>query len=257
MIALMGRNDIPLVVTRRVAFTPRSVRLKYGPRVARFIAISSAVRKAMVDGGVDASRIAVVHSGIGERTERVRPRDWRAELSWPADSVICGIVGAMTPEKGIDLLEAIGKAMDADARKRSRVILIGGSAGGQRRIGGLTVHPAGFISDIDPAIAGLDVLWHPSRSEGLGTAVIDAMSLGVPPVAFAVGGVPEVIVDGSSGLLVTAGDAVAFARAATRLIADPQLRERLADGARERAKTFTASEMTKKTEAVYEEVLSG
>jgi glycosyltransferase involved in cell wall biosynthesis len=113
------------------------------------------------------------------------------------------------------------------------------------------------VTDIDPAMAGLDVLWHPSKAEGLGTAVIDAMSLGVPPVAFAVGGLPEVIVNEVSGLLVTPGDTAAFARAAARLIADAGLRRRLGDGAREGAKTFDASEMTKKTEAVYEDVLSG
>src|SRR5690242_21351221 len=62
MIALLGRTRMPLIVTRRVAFTPRSARLKYGPRVTRFIAISNAVRDAMAEGGIDASRISVVRS---------------------------------------------------------------------------------------------------------------------------------------------------------------------------------------------------
>lgn len=257
MIALFGKSNVPLVVTRRVAFSPRSVRLKYGPRVTRFIAVSKAVRKVMVDGGIDASRISVVHSGIATRLSPVTPRDWRKELGWPGDSVICGIVGAMTSEKGIDLLDSIAKAMTSSARKRTRVLLLGGSAGGARDTGELTVHAVGFVHDIDPAIAGLDVLWHPSRSEGLGTSVIEAMSHGIPPVAFATGGIPEVIVDGTSGLLVPAGDAAAFARAASTLVEDPELRRKLGNAARERARTFDASEMTKKTEAVYEEILPG
>ena len=66
----------------------------------------------------------------------------------------------------------------------------------------MTAFSAGFVEDIIPAVAGLDVLWHPSRAEGLGTSVIDAMALGVPPIAFAVGGITEVVEHEFSGLLV-------------------------------------------------------
>ena len=257
MLALIGRRDLPLIVSRRVPFTPKSVRLKYGERVNRFIAISNAVRDAMVAGGVDASRISVVHSGIAARTESVTPRDWRKELGWPDESVICGVVGAMTAEKGIDLLSSIATALPEKTRRLARLVLIGGASRGHSNIGGIPAHSAGFVTDIDPAIAGLDCLWHPSKAEGLGTSVIDAMALGVPPIAFAVGGIPEVIEDEVSGLLVKPEDTAAFAGAAATLIADPRLRARLAESARNRAKTFDALEMTKQTEAVYQDVLSG
>lgn len=257
MIALIGRNEMPLVVTRRVPFLPRSVRIKYGPRVSRFIAISNAVKNAMVEGGIDPSRITVVHSGVESRSGKVEPRDWRHELGWGPETIVCGIVGAMTAEKGIDLLQSIGGSMRPAIRKKVRVVLIGGAAAPVSEAGGLTVHSAGFISDIDPAIQGLDVLWHPSRAEGLGTSVIDAMSLGIPPVAFAIGGLPEVIEHEASGLLVPPGDTTAFAAAASRLVDDPSLRARLGEGAMRRAKTFDAAEMTKGTEAVYNGVLSG
>ncbi|MEO8576559.1 MAG: glycosyltransferase family 4 protein [Gemmatimonadales bacterium] len=257
MIALIGRREIPLIVSRRVAFPPKAVRLKYGERVTRFIAISNAVRDAMVSGGVEPGRISVVHSGIATRSQPVIARDWRSELELPADSVICGIVGAMTAEKGIDQLEAIAAGLPERARRRARLILIGGSSRGSSAIGGIPAHHTGFITDVDPAMAGLDCLWHPSKTEGLGTSVIDAMSLGVPPVAFAVGGLPEVIETEVSGLLVQPADTKAFAAAAARLIDDPALRARFAEGARRRAKTFDALEMTKETEAVYKDVLRG
>jgi glycosyltransferase involved in cell wall biosynthesis len=257
MIALIGRKEIPLIVTRRVAFTPKSVRLKYGERVTRFIAISRAVRDAMVGAGVDTSRIDVVHSGIARQSETIRPRDWRSELGWPPDSVLCGVVGAMTGEKGIESLAAIVKSLPPSARKRTRIVLLGGSARGDTEIEGVPTHHAGFVTDIEQGIAGLDILWHPSRSEGLGTSVIDAMALGVPPIAFNVGGIPEVIEDGVSGKLVTAGDAGHFGLAAAELIENPALRAKLATAARQRAKTFDAGEMTKQTEAVYNDVLSG
>ena len=257
MIAVMGKKEMPLVVTRRVVFTPRSVKLKYGPRVNRFIAISSAVEHAMTAAGIDRSRISIVRSGVSMKPENVTPRDWRAELDWPRGVIVCGIVGAMTSEKGVDLLAAIGSALPASIRKTLRIVLLGGQKNAVTESGGLTVHSAGFVSDIDPAVAGLDLLLHPSRAEGLGTAVIDAMALGVPPIAFAVGGIPEVIDHDVSGILVPPGDAAAFAAQLAALASDEASRARLADGARRKAKTFDATRMTKETEAVYNEVLSG
>jgi glycosyltransferase involved in cell wall biosynthesis len=254
--ALLGRT-VPLIVTRRVAFTPRSVRIKYGGRVSRFIAISNAVRDAMVAGGIDASRIDVVHSGILMPTGQVAPRDWRTELGWPADAIVCGMVGAMTKEKGLDVLENILGSMSAAARATARLVLLGGEARGHMEMGGVPVFSPGFVSGIEEAVAGLDVLLHPSNLEGLGTSVIDAMAVGVPPVAFAVGGLPEVIVDGQSGLLVRPGSVADFAAAAERLILDRGLRHMLGAGAVDRAKTFSAEAMTKGTEAVYQGVLAG
>lgn len=257
MLALVGRRGIPLIVSRRVPFTPRSARVKYGPRVARFIAISEAVRKAMVEGGVSAGRIDVVHSGIATPPIATTPRDWRAELGWPAETVLCGLVGAMTVEKGIDMLDSICRALPEEARKLARLVLLGGEAEGIASVGGVPAYRAGFVEAITPAVAGLDILLHPSRAEGLGTAVLDAMAVGVPPVAFAVGGLPEVIIDGESGFLVPPEDTRGFAESTARLVLDPALRSRLGAAAGERAKAFGTDEMTKGVEAVYHRLLRG
>lgn len=257
MMALLGRRDIPFVVTRRVPFTPRSARVKYGDRVSVFIAISRAVRDAMISGGVAPARIVVVHSGIPVEQAPLHPRDWRAELGWPTESVVCGVVGAMTAEKGIDYLYLIGRALDPTAHRIARLVLLGGNADQRHETGGISAFAAGFVADIDSAIAGLDALWHPSRAEGLGTSVIDAMALGVPPVAFAVGGLPEIIEHEVSGLLIRPGDTQAFADCASRLLCDPRLRERLSRGARARSQLFSADAMTKGTEEVYYTLVTG
>lgn len=255
MIALIAEKATPLVVTRRVPFPPKSVRLKYGERVSRFIAISGAVRDAMVAGGVDRGRITVVHSGIAARSAEVPPRDWRSELQWPSGTVVCGVVGAMTHEKGVDQLDAIGSQLSPAARSKAGIVLIG-SDDARFAAGGTRIHSAGFVTEIDSAIAGLDVLLHPSRAEGLGTSVIDAMSLGIPPIAFRVGGIGEVIETDVSGLLIPPGDTNAFARATSMLIENPDTRARLAKGALARSQTFLAGGMTKGTEEVYYQVLT-
>ena len=251
--ALVGRRRIPLVVTRRVAFVPRG-RIKYGARVARFIAISKAVRNALIEGGVDAERIEVVHSGVPTPVIG-RPRDWRSECGWPDDSVVCGVVGAMTVEKGIGLLDEIARQMPDAARSATRLVLLGGASAGMTTIGGIAAIRAGFVDEVHPAMAGLDILWHPATAEGLGTAVIDAMALRVPPVAFRVGGLPELIVDHECGLLVPPGDTKAFAAAAALLVRDGDMRRRLGAAGPVRAERFSVAQMAEGTFRVYEHVL--
>jgi glycosyltransferase involved in cell wall biosynthesis len=257
MFALLGTSSAPLIVTRRVPFTPRSARLKYGERVARFIAISQAVKDAMVNGGIDPNRIDVVFSGIELPTGGVPRRDWRDELGWPGNSVLAGVVGAMTAEKGMDSVTTMAGHLSEGVARRLRFVFMGGPVEGDHPVGRVGGHSAGFVHDIHPAMAGVDFLIHPSRAEGLGTAVLDAMALGVPPIAFAVGGIPEVIIDGESGLLVAPGDHAALGAAVESLVVDPGLRDRLAQGAMERAQSFGADRMTKGTEAVYNRVLGG
>ena len=256
-VALIGMSTPPLVVTRRVPFVPKAARLKYGNRVTRFIAVSRAVRDAMVAAGIERRRIIVVHSGVENPPANLVARDWCSELKWPADTVICGVVGAMTVEKGVEDLASIAEALDDDARARARILLLGGERLGRITIGGLSAYSAGFVEDIMPAMAGMNLLWHPARAEGLGTAVIDAMAVGVPPVAFAVGGIAEVVENETNGLLVEPGNITAFAQAAGRLITDEKLRASLACASRERARVFSAAAMTQQTEEVYYQLLSG
>jgi glycosyltransferase involved in cell wall biosynthesis len=252
--ALIGRRSQPLIVTRRVVFVPHS-RLKYGQRVSRFIAISGAVRDALMAGGVDISRIELVYDGV-RRPAVARPRDWRAECQWPRDSVVCGIVGAMSAEKGVAILGEVRDHLSESARNRMRLVLLGGQSRSVPAINGLTACWAGFVDEIHEAMAGLDILLHPASAEGLGTAVIDAIALGVPPVAFRVGGLPEVIEDERYGLLVPAGDVAAFAAAIDRLVQDRDLRRRLAAAGPARAAEFTVERMVRGTQAVYDSVLA-
>jgi len=254
--ALLGRRKTRLIVTRRVAFPPKQVRLKYRYGVDAFIAISHAVKAVMVKAGIPANRINVVHSGIPSPQVK-RPRNWRRERGWPTNTVVCGIVGAMTQEKGLDMISGIARRLPGEVFRRTRLVLLGGKGKGGTSVAGVEGFDAGFVEEIHDAVAGLDVLWHPSRSEGLGTSVIDAMALGVPPIAFAVGGLPEVIEDGKSGILVPAGDVSAFMRAAAELITNEPLRARLGEGAKARAREFDSKRMIERTAEVYDRLLAG
>lgn len=257
-IALMalGRSQIPLVVTRRVAFAPKLARLKYGARVARFVAISYAVKSAMTEAGIDPSRIDVVYSGIA--TPDVKDvRNWRKELGWPDEIVVCGVVGAMTGEKGIDLIGRIVELLPREIQDKCGVVFLGANRPQHADEIAIRAHWAGFIENILEAMAGLDLLWHPARSEGLGTSVLDALALGVPPIAFAAGGLAETIENERCGILVPPGNIREFALAIERLVSDSAYRKRLASNARERARKFSDRAMIENNIAVYHKVIQG
>ena len=254
MLALGTNSRIPLLVTRRVVFAPRLARVKYGKRVTRFIAVSRAVERALMLAGVAPEKIEVVYSGVAEpRIEA--PRDWRSELGWPASIIICGVVGAMTGEKGVELLNAIVDRLPPEIARQCGVVFLGANDDGLMPNPAVRVHWAGFIDEIGEAMAGLDMLWHPATSEGLGTSVLDALALGVVPVAFATGGLSETIEHGESGILVEPGNLEHFAAAIAALAESAETREKMGMNARARARAFSDVSMIENNLAVYHRVI--
>jgi glycosyltransferase involved in cell wall biosynthesis len=144
---------------------------------------------------------------------------------------------------------------------RVRLLVLGdGPARGQiERLAaplGPAVVLAGHRDDVPDVLAGADVLLHPTSRDALPSALLEAMAAGVPVVASAVGGVPEVVVHGETGVLVpappTAGDVAA---ALSRLLAEHDLRARLGRAGRERyERDFTAERWARRLRAVYEQV---
>src|SRR5688500_18194023 len=88
------------------------------------------------------------------------------------------------------MLWAIVERMSPDARRRARLVIFGGTGTGAGAfdLAGVPAFRAGFVDELHPALAGVDVLVHLATTEGVGTALIDAMALEVPPITFAVPG---------------------------------------------------------------------
>jgi glycosyltransferase involved in cell wall biosynthesis len=252
--ALIGRRtEVPLLVTRRSVATPRGL-VRFGRRVARFIAISEAVRDALRDGRVADSRISVAYAGVAPRAPE-SPRDWRTECGWPEGTVVAGLVGPVARERESARLEALLALLPRAAAAQLGLVVLGGHATGRCEVSGVRAFRAGFVHDVPHALAGLDLLLHPGGAEGLGTAVVEAMALGVPCVAFAAGGLTEIIDDGINGTLVPQGDAPGFARATAHLVVDDRARRRLGDAGPERASGFSPDRMVDAILSAYRDVL--
>ncbi len=264
LLATLARNPAPaVIVSRRVDFPIKGGKfggLKYSRGVDRFLPISQRVRDVLLAGGVDPARITTVYSGVAsERFEGGGDGlDLRRELNVPQHVKLIGFVGALVPHKAPgDLLEAL-----AQLPREVHAVLAGDgelASTLQERAGAedLTgrVHFLGHREDIPGLLSSLDVFCLPSRMEGLGTAVLDAMAAGIPIVATTGGGIPEMVEPDRSGILVPPAAPDSLARALAAVLSDPFLAARLSAGGRVRVQAFSADRMVEGTMSVYTSVL--
>lgn len=256
------------IVSRRVDFGVAKNLIsgfKYRHGVDRFVAISRAIQRVLVDGGVDESRIAVVHSGIDlGRFENVPPNNFREELGFPAEAPVIGNVAAMADHKGQRYLIAAMPSVLA-AEPQARLVIVGdgelrGALEAQVREldVGRAVTFTGFRTDVPQWLDFFDVFVMSSHLEGLCTSVLDALAMRRPVVVADAGGLPEIVTHEEHGLVVPAKDPEALAQAIVRLLGDRELGRRLAEAGRRRVQTqFSADRMVEGTLGVYDEVMHG
>jgi len=180
----------------------------------------------------------------------------------PADGLRIGTIGRIEAQKNLDGFLAAAAIV---ARVRSDVhFLVYGKGSERERLQarveemglGEVVHFAGTTDDVPGVLARFDQFWLTSDWEGTPNVVLEAMAAGVPVIATRVGGTPEVVLDGQSGILVDRGDMEAVAQASLRLAADQALQERMAGAAQHVARErFSISSMVAATVSVYERVL--
>ncbi len=266
-LAGMLSPETALIVSRRVDFSVRKHAgsiLKYKLPVDRYIAISEAVRDVLVKDGISADRISVVHSGIDlSRFEHVEDRDLRGEFGLPEDAVVIGNLGALVDHKGHRyLLDAAPEVLDE--HPEARFIICGegelrGPLEEQRRRLGLEGHVLlpGFRPDVPELLNFFDIYAVPSHMEGLNTSLLDALAMRNPVAACAAGGIPEIVRDGETGLLVPPRDPERLADAIIELIEHPEQGREMGQAGRQLVeREFCVESMVAGTLEVYRRVLA-
>lgn len=251
-----------LVASRRVDFHLQKhsfSRWKYR-QVDLFLASSGAIRDVLVNDGIRAAQIMVVHDGIDvAKIGRLPALDIRAEFWLPHGAPVVVNVGALVPHKGQKYLV---EAMPLVLREvpDAHVIVFGeGELRGalERQIKELHLEKhvllPGFRPDVLQLMKSADLFVMSSVTEGLGSTVLDAMAMQLAVVGTRAGGIPEAVVDGQTGLLVPPAQGGALAKAMVRLLKDGALRRRMGEqGLARVAEEFGVGRMLQSTLHAYQ-----
>ena len=262
------RSIIHLHDTKRLPLPIRLLQKTVAEHTDLALAVSDPVGELGVsEYGLPQEKVRTLHNGIDvERfadVDREARSRVRMELGLGEEAKVIGIIGRLADMKGQPyairampmVLEKVPEAIlvlvgEGEARRRCEALV--GELGLER-----CVKLVGQRSNMPEVLAALDVVAMPSMfGEGLPYAAIEALAAGRPVVGFPTAGIPEVVVDGETGLLVPPGDVDALAQALIRVLGDDELRERMSVGARKDAQRFTIARHVDSLIAIYRELLT-
>jgi glycosyltransferase involved in cell wall biosynthesis len=256
----------PRLVRTRHLILPITSRFNYDGLPDHVVTVSKAVREELIAAGIAPDHLTAVPTGIF-----FARFDWagvepvlRRELGLPADTVLVGTIAILRRGKGHHhLLEAAAKVLTQTSQVH--FVLAGDGPQSenlkrQARELGIADHVSflGLRRDVPAVLASLDIFVLPTRREALGTSFIEAQAMGVPVIGSRVGGVPETMIEGETGLLVPAEDPPALAEAILALVRDPARRRAMGQGGaafvRER---YSVDTMVDGMIAVYRQQMEG
>lgn len=228
------------------------------------VAISSGVREVLVSRGVPKEKIECIPSAVDGNVFRTScdPAWFWREFGLPEDVTAIGVIAQLINRKGHRYL--LNAAPTLFRRHPNCRILFFGKGplelSLQRRCTDLGISDrvifAGFRDDLSRILPCLDLVVHPATKEGLGVALLQASAAGVPIAASRVGGIPDIIVDGETGMLFPPGDSMTLLDAVTRLIGDPDAARAMGHRARERvSQRFSIDRMVAGNLAIYRQLI--
>jgi glycosyltransferase involved in cell wall biosynthesis len=235
----------------------------------RVVVNADAVRGWLADQGYDARKVEVIKNGVDlTRFTRARGRSaLRQELGLPAHSPLVAVISRISPSKGLEyFLQAativaaerpdvrfliVGEAEPRDQEYRKGLVAYAQRLGLARR-----AIFTGLRHDVPEVLSEVALSVLPSLSEGLSNVLLESMATGIPVVATRVGGNPEAVEDGLTGILVPPRDTGALATVMQRILGDRELAARFGTAGRQRvAERFSIDVVIRQTQRLYERLL--
>ncbi len=220
----------------------------------KIIAVSASVRDFYVSSGITAEKIEVIYNGIDAAD--FKPKNSKEET-------VLAIIGRLVEQKGHRYLFEALNALNGQHKIKLLVVGDGPLKDSLHDIvSNLRLEDrivfTGFRKDVPELLKKIDVLVMPSLREGLPIIALEAMAAGVPVVATKVGGIPELITDGKTGVLVEPRNPKALEDGIIRIIDDANLMNEIIHNARKRVEEeFNVNTMAGKTQLLYENILAG
>ncbi len=261
--AVAGRlsSRKPVIVRTRHLALPITSKITYSMFPHMVVAVSDYVRKYLVEEkGIDNNRVVSIPTGIDlERFSPASVKDTlRDELGIGKSTLIVGTVAILRRKKGHHVLL---DAVPAILKEAPDTLFVFVGDGPQRenieaqikKLGiGDSVRLLGLRPDVPSILKGLDIVVLPTLQEALGTSILEASAMAKPVISTKVGGVPEVVRDDSTGLLVEPEDPAGLAAAIIRLLKDGELRASMGErGRRMVEEEYSTDKMVDKLYALY------
>lgn len=259
---------IPLVISRRVDFPIKqktSTLWKYQhAQVAKIICVSEKVKEIVSLAVQDKDKLIVVYDGIDlQRFSKEEKGILRKEFQLNSKTILIGNVAAIAPHKDY---ATFVNAAELIIKKgiNAHFFIIGADDGEGDKIKQLIadkclqnqISLTGFRKDISDILPELDVFLFTSKTEGLGTSVLDALSAAVPVVATRAGGIPEYLTHQENALLANPQDATRLSENVLSLLKNKNEKERIIKNGLKSVEKFSKENMAQKTLAVYKGILS-
>lgn len=263
---LAGRlAGTPVVLSRRVDNPEGNVwtAIKYR-FYCKVITISQNIREVLLQAGVPAHKVVCVPSAVDVNAYRHScDRQWfESEFKIPPQAKVCAIIAQLIPRKGHRYLFEAFREISQTLPNCHLLVFGKGPLENKlqqqcHNLGiGHRVHFLGFRKDLVRCLCCVDVVAHPAKLEGLGVSLLQAAAAGVPIVATATGGIPEIVHHGVNGYLVPVGDSKGLTRRIVSLLNKPELARHLGSAGRKIAnKSFSIASMVQGNLQVYAELL--
>ena len=262
--------QVPIIIDHWHGFTRFNRKRRFICRVlGRFTDLSLAVSRGVRDylvsqSGLDPAKVRVVANGVDVAAiDAARPgKAVRRELGLPEGLPVIGLVGRLD-HWGKGHKELFSAMAHIRERHPVQALIVGGGrrAAEVRQLAqslGLAdaVHFLGQRQDVPDLLNAMDIFVLPSYSEGVSLALLEAMAAGLPVIATAVGGLPEVVTDGENGLLIPPREAAALAGALTRLLEAPDFAKKLGQNARKHVREhYSLDRLGREINEIYEELV--
>ncbi|MBK8047654.1 MAG: glycosyltransferase family 4 protein [Anaerolineales bacterium] len=228
--------------------------------VDRFVGVSTAILEEMAESGIPEARRVLIPNGVDlnrfQPLEGERKQALRSRLGLPAGALAI-YTGRLSTEKRVETLVRVWPQI-LKVRQDAQLVIVGDGPEEEKlkQLAGPGIHFIGSTREVSAYLQAADLLVLPSASEGFSLSVLEGMACGLPVVATRVGGVPDLVVDGATGLLTPVDDQAALIAGISALLTDPVRCTEMGASARRRAiSVFSLDSVALRLFDLYQQVV--